>query len=348
MNLCDKLKKYPRKTITWKQIAELIGVHDEESLYAEIQNCMVSGKLKPISSQGTNGNNKFPLFIKYRIQNSETENAFIVHEITSLHSALQKDGYLQKHLEQYQKYRTPLQALSKYLFQTAEISVPVSRKERSFEIFGEEKQLDDSGFQRVLNKLGVHAERLAYYNTPGDTFYDFIPVKKSHMSILICENKDIWYNLRRMMFEQQKTVLWGHKIDGVLYGQGNQVTSPAALSNYTKFLNLVEPQYFYWGDIDREGFNIFLRLQQANPTLPISMFISGYAKMLRLAEGKVMPHSHDRRNRMENYSPIYALFPAYTQTVLKEIMEENIRIPQEIVSYAVLLQEMKSECPRQS
>lgn len=348
MNLCDELKNYPRKTITWQQIAELIGVHDERSLHAEIQNCIDSGKLTPMSSQGTNGNNKFPLFVKYRVQNSEAEDAFMVREIASLHSALQKDGYLQRHPEQYRKYRIPLQTLSKYLFQNAEIPIQISRKERSFEIFGEEKQLDDSGFQRVLNRLSIHAERLAYYDTPGDTFYDFIPAQKSRMSILICENKDIWYNLRRMMFEQKKTVLWEHKIDGVLYGQGNQVTSPAALSNYTKFLNLVEPQYYYWGDIDREGFNIFLRLQQANPTLSISMFVSAYKAMLRLAEGKIMPHSHDHRNRMENYSPIYALFPACTQSVLKKIMEENIRVPQEIVSYAVLLQEMKSECPVQS
>ena len=347
MNLCDELKNYSRKTISWQQIADLINVHDERSLHAEIQNCIDSGKLTPMSSK-TNGNNKFPLFAKYRVQIPEAENARLVQEIASLHSALQKDGYLQKHPEQYRKYRTALQALSEYLFQTVGIPVPVSRKERSFEIFGEEKQLDDSGFQRVLSKLSVHAERLAYYDTPGDTFYDFIPAQKPRMSILICENKDIWYNLRRMMFEQKKTVLWGHKIDGVLYGQGNQVTSPAALSNYTKFLNLVEPQYFYWGDIDREGFNIFLRLRQVNPTLSISMFISGYKAMLRLAEGKVMPYSHDHRNRMENYSPIYALFPACTRSVLKEIMEENIRVPQEIVSYAVLLQEMKSECPRQS
>jgi len=60
-------------------------------------------------------------------------------EISALHPLLQSNGYLQSKPEEYKKYRLQLQKLDRYLFYRSENTISISRKERSFEIFDEEK-----------------------------------------------------------------------------------------------------------------------------------------------------------------------------------------------------------------
>lgn len=51
-----------------------------------------------------------------------------------------------------------------------------------------------------------------------------ISLKKEQYGLLICENKDIWFNIRRCMFENNYKSLFGMHIDGVVYGDGNKVS----------------------------------------------------------------------------------------------------------------------------
>ena len=341
MRLYDHLQNIKSGYWTLEQLRELAGIHDEADLYAQIQECQEHELLSPVKAGGTNGNRQFPLYMKYRIIHPEAEDDAALREIRALHSALQRDGFLLQHPERYRKYSGELRALSRWLFHNPVPPVAVSRKERSFEIFDEEKQMEDTGFRRLLRQLGVDEERLAFYDTPSGAFYDYIPVRADRMSLLICENKDIWYNLRRMMFEMGKTVLWGRKLDGVLYGQGNQVTAPSALTEYTRFLGLEQPEYLYWGDIDREGLHIYQRLRAANPALSVELFRPAYTAMLRRGEGRTLPKSQDGRELSADFGEVYALFPERWRDLLQGIIANNRRLPQEIISFAVLLQEME-------
>ena len=340
MRLCEQLQKARAGYLTIEQLRGLAEAHDEEDFFFQIQECMEYGLLSPVKKSPTNGNLRFPLRMKYRITHAKAADNDVLYEIRALHSALQRDGFLLKHPEQYRNYSAQLQALSRWLFRNPGQPVAVSRKERSFEIFDEEKQMEDAGFQRLLHQLGIGAERLACYDTPGDSFHDFIPVRKPEMFLLICENKDIWYNLRRMIFEKKKTVLWGQRLDGVLYGQGNQAAAPNSLTEYTRFLGLEQPRYLYWGDIDREGLRIYLRLREVNPELSVTLFLPGYIAMLRRAEGRRIPKSQDMRDLGTDFRELYALFPERWRDILRGMIEDNRRIPQEIISFAVLLQEM--------
>ena len=56
---------------------------------------------------------------------------------------------------------------------------------------GDEKALDNH--LRLLRSIGVSGEDLYYYETPEQCFSDYIPLRKSKMTLLICENKDIWF-----------------------------------------------------------------------------------------------------------------------------------------------------------
>lgn len=342
MDIHKILAKHRQKTITKAELEGYIGITSDENLFTQINDCISEGILSPIKNSGTNGNARYPLYMKYRIIKQEDNYSTELSEIKALHILLQKNGLLVKKPQLYAENREALSALSSYLFRRSTNCVPVSRKERSFEIFGEEKLLDDTTFRNVLKKLDITDDDLRLYDTPLHCFYDYIPYRKEGMTLLICENKDIWFDLRRMMSEHNASIIWDTKIDGVIYGGGNNVTEKTgALTEYTRFLGVDRVHFLYWGDIDREGLNIFLRLCSANPSLEIYLFLSAYIQMLHRAENMKIPQSKDNRNKLDDYTEIIALFNDSDKKLLCDSLDTNKRIPQEIISFSVLLEEMR-------
>jgi hypothetical protein len=254
---------------------------------------------------------------------------------------MQRNDYLKNHPTAFQEHQDTLEALSSWLFQNHSNPIAVSRKERSFEIFGAEKVLDDSSFKTLLNNMKINADTLCFYDTPAYCFHDYIPKLSNKMCLLICENKDIWFNLRKMLYEYRRNELWKTSLDGVIYGEGNRICEEGALTEYTRFLGVKNVQYLYWGDIDREGINIAIRLFQNNPDLEIVPFRAAYLQMLKRAKDCHIVFSDDTRERMEDYASFMASFETDEQTILYEKIQQNLHIPQEIISFAVLLDEMR-------
>ena len=336
-----ELLTFPRKTITKTELVKLTGISDESALFQQLKPHIHSGLLKPFGKE-TNGNRRYPLHLKYRIVKPAADHSAALAGIAGLHSLLQANGALVRHPEWYELHCDALQCLSAYLFRRPAEEIPVSRKERSFEIFGEEKLLDDDSFCHMLKSLEITEEMLGFYDTPAYCFHDYIPQRLPQMTLLICENKDIWFNLRRRMFEDHARTLWETPIDGVVYGEGERICKQdGALTEYTRFLGDCQVQYLYWGDIDREGLNIFLRLVRANPGLEIRLFDRAYKEMLHRAAHIRIPHSADLRGQQEDYNPVLAQFPEPDRQLLQNALADNLRIPQEIISYAVLRQEMR-------
>ena len=335
------LRKHNKKTISKKELENMFSAFSDEELYAIVKKLSDDSILRPVISSQTNGNRKYPVYMKYRIsfENSSFENEYM--EIEKLHPVLQTAGLLKSKPDIYRRYREQLLMLDRYLFSRNCCNVSVSRKERSFEIFGEEKVLDNRTFCVVLQKLGIDNNTLLFYDTPEFCFNDYIPVKKPKMTLLICENKDIWFNIRRMMFENHAMILFGIQLDGVVYGCGNKIAGKDALTAYTSFMGGSDISYFYWGDIDRAGLNIFLSAVRQNPSLSIQLFVPGYEEMLRLAKDRKIPDSADRRKVTDDYSSIFAAVDREFRNAFEENIRNNKRIPQEIISYAFLKNNMR-------
>ncbi len=334
-----KLQSWSRNTIEKYELEKLLQTRSDAELYRLIEDAVFRGSLMPVKAAGTNGNRTYPVYLKYRIRKNDKQED-MQKEIELLHPAMLRSSYLQKHPNAYLMHRVALLRLNEYLFRSQH-SVPVSKKERSFEIFDEEKQLEDRSLCTLLDKLGLTPDVLGYYETPEYCFHDYIPQRKDKMTLLICENKDIWFNIRRRMYEDNASVLFGVSIDGVVYGNGNKISMPGGLKSYTDFLGAGDVRYLYWGDIDREGFNIFLSVGRSNPGLVIKPFVEAYSEMIRLSEGRRIPDSTDHRERMGDYSELFACFPVELEAKLKEYIRENKRIPQEIISYQSLLHVMR-------
>lgn len=332
MELVNKLKALKKKTITKSELEKILNTTDPESVYNAIQEN--SDILIPVVSSKTNGNRRYPIYLKYRIAFEQKDNDEAVTAINSLHPRLLKNGWLISHPDDYIKYKSIIDKVSEYLFRDEDNEF-ISRKERSFSLFDEEKVLDNPGVKSLLKQLNLSNDDLGMYDTPGYCFNDYIPSKKDKLVLLVCENKDIWFNIRRLMFECGRFIFFDTAIDGVVYGCGNDVTTPSGLSEYARFMKS-EVQFLYWGDIDRAGLDIFLRAQKANPQSRIDLFLPGYEKMLDLAGGRLIPDSEDSRTINANFASVYDCFNVEYAEKLRLYVENYKRLPQEIISYEVL------------
>jgi hypothetical protein len=315
-------------------LENLFNTKSDEELFNLI--CDNRELFKPIVGSKTNGNRKYPIYMKYRVLLPEEQQDDYSDEIKKLHPMLQANGWLISHQFEYKKYTTQLNQINTYLFTRKLNDEPISRKERSFSIFNEEKMLDDCGIRSLLSHLDLDEQKLAFYDTPEYCLNDFISVRRADMTLLICENKDIWFNVRRLMFEDEKRNFFGTSMDGVVLGSGNRVCEKKCLSAYTHFLKAQKVSYLYWGDIDREGLDIYLRLKRDNPELLIELFIPGYEMMLSLSKTTNLPDSADQREHKNTYEEIYSIFESEKADLLREYINQNKRLPQEIISYAIL------------
>ena len=345
MDIKKKIMEYKRSTIDYYGLIELSGCKRDADLYLIVTELVKEGILSPVKNARTNGNRTYPISMKYRIISQEDYSEEI-NEMTLLHPLLLKTGHLQAKPEYYRKYKKELNQLSDYLF-LEKSAISVSRKERSFDIFDDEKKLEDRPFCSLLNRLGVTPDRLLYYSTPEQCFNDYIPFNKSRMKLLILENKDLWFNIRRRMFEDRCKEIMGTKIDGVIYGEGNRISENGALDAYTAFLNADTVHYLYWGDIDKAGIDIYLSVLENNPNITIELFKPGYEMMLveninRVADGRALPDSDDTRPHAgKDYESILKMFPRDMTESILEIFRSNKRLPQEIINYECLLKHMR-------
>ncbi len=333
--LYKALQDFPRKRITLEELSGLCT--DSDNFYEQIKEMTDNGVLMPVKSSGTNGNQKNPLFMRYTIC-FENKIQVSPDEIYALHPRLSANGYLLCNRMQYVNNKAFLCRLSEWLTDH-EGSDMMSRRERSFSIFGEEKELDNH--LRLLEAIGISGDTLRYYETPEQCFSDYIPVRKPDMTLLICENKDIWFNIRRLMYESEANTLFDTKIDGVIFGQGNEITGENKLRSYAAFLRADTIHFLYCGDIDRAGFDIFQRLCKAAEEQHIELFLPAYRKMLELCRNIQLPDSEDERCIIPEMSGILPKFLADEQEQLTQILQYNKRLPQEILSYPVLADNMR-------
>ncbi len=338
MDIKDKLSEYGKKSITLDNLATLLnmGIVDTKELFDAVSLLVDNMILEPVKSSGHNGNRKYPMYKKYRIVMIEEPSAEAEKQVRQLHPALRKSGYLSSHIKEYLKNKEVIDSLNKYLF-SKKVGEPVSRKERSFEIFGREKVLDDSEVKTLLRHVMITDSDLGFYDTPEYCFHDYIPERKNDLTLLICENKDIWFNIRRCMFEDHFKSLFGVAIDGVVYGNGNKVSQKqGALVEYVRFMGNPNVTFLYWGDIDREGFDIFRRTREVNASMNIELFLPGYKKMIERARNVSLEDSPSAKKEGVSFVDLFEGFSADEQIFLNRVLGENKLIPQEIIPYTVL------------
>ncbi|MCT4509725.1 MAG: DUF2220 domain-containing protein [Tepidibacter sp.] len=325
---------FKKKIVSVNEIQEYFKIQDYIELVNFIKDLTQGGKLKEVKTSKLNGMNP-ALFNKYRILTKGVDNTKYIDEINySFYFTFNKDYYL-SNIDKYKKDRSYIEKLTNYFRNYSErLDIPMAINERSYDIFSEEKFLKYEGGLRILKNLGISLESINIYTTP-EPFVYFSKNKDNNQDVLIIENKDTWYTLRKLMIENQNTFL-GASFSTIIYGQGKCIEKSLEEYEFTVEKYLFNPnKLIYWGDIDYEGIGIYERLKEKYETkFKIELFRQAYKEMVKKSKKIDLNFSKDKQNK--NIKGIFYDELKDIEADIKNILERGEYIPQEILNYQIL------------
>lgn len=344
MEPLEKVLKNASKTITDVELQQILQESDYDRFHSEVEKLVASGALTPVKSSKKNGRIP-PLFNKYRIVKPQEENTHYLEAIRRLNPVLSIAGYLHRP-QLYKKHLQIVEGISKYLWFSQDLLArPMSRKERSFSVWGREKLLDEhlSLVKEVLKFNGLEEGFLNYYDTP-EPFFEYLHERGELTTVLVIENKDTWFTFRKLMQDTGKNRIADTIVNVLLYGEGNKITKRGALEEYNDAMLSGEgraSRFLYFGDLDWEGIRLFFRTREANPSLELTPFSSLYRLMLERAAKVELPKSPDHRGVIGPLPEFLSLLGLAEGRDLMRLLAEGKYIPQEIVNYQVVANLLK-------
>lgn len=321
------------KKILLEKLLEGCKELEYQKQYEYVVRLLEERKIKPVKSSRLNG--KSPaLYREYWLVEDLREHEEYIEELRyDIVPDISVDYYL-RHLESYEADREWVLLLSQYLKNRREtLRFTVSSNERSFEIWGREKFLSKGQGKRILKRCGLEMSFFNIYETTEPLAY-YSRTRNVPQNLLILENKDIFFSMRRHLLEGNETIL-GIKIDTLIYGEGKSI-----FRIFQDFDLCVEPymkaegnQLYYFGNLDYEGIGIYENLSEIfNQKWNIIPFVSGYEKMLEKAKRAAgIPKTKEGQNRnIKDF--FFSYFSEEKVKWMKEILQEGYYIPQEILN----------------
>ena len=345
------------KRISLENILESRQNVSYEQQYQYILTLLSKGRIKPLKASGTNG--KHPaLYREYWLLEKEKDYGALEQELKyRLHPLISIDYYL-SHLKNYEQDRQWILRLSEYLRQNREkLEDRESVNERSFEIWSREKFLSRGPGRRILKNCGLSESFLNIYQTTEPLAY-YTHTRKVPQNLLILENKDTFYSMRRHLLEKSDGVpkegggkgnpmiaerdgfILGMGIGTLIYGAGKGI-----LRSFLEFDLCAEPymkdggnRIYYFGDLDYEGIGIYESLaKMVSDKWEIRPFVRAYEAMIEKADGTCgllnLPDTKEQQNRNIR-EKFFSHFDGEMVSGMKTVLEAGKYIPQEILNIA--------------
>lgn len=303
--------------------------------YEYIRKLLEEGRIKPVKASKTNGK-KPALYREYWILEETKDYSSYIEEIKYTFSTMISVDYYLAHLDIYEEDRPWVLMLNEYLknHQDAMLT-PESVNERSFEIWNREKFLDRGSGKKILKRCGIEIESLNIYRTTEPMAY-YTHTRTTPQNLLILENKDPFFSMRNYLLSGH-TEIFNIEMGTLIYGAGKGI-----IRSFQDFDLCAEPYMkapgntiYYFGDLDYEGIGIYENLaEKFRDRWEIKPFVPAYKAMLEKAESVTMlPETKEQQNRNID-TRFFSCFDDITVEKMKEILEKDRYIPQEILNIA--------------
>lgn len=330
----EKIDKLKAAIIQLDELEKLYSISSYKELFNKVNDLIEAGKLSPVKSSGGNGKNP-TLFKKYRIIKVKDDNNQLIDEIFYKLSTRFNVEYYKNHLDKYKEHRAAILKLNDFFLNNQELlSVRVSMNERAFQIWGREKFLQKENGKTIVKNLGLELGNLNYYDTSEPLAY-YSKSKKAPQKILILENKDTYYTMRRHLIAGGEAIL-GEEIGTIIYGKGKNINKA-----FSDFKISVEDYVcdsrntiLYFGDLDYEGIIIYEGLYKMfGEEYKVSPFINGYKKLIDKINyaHKDLPSTKEGQNRNIQDIFLREFHKEYVEKI-KNILEADLYIPQEALN----------------
>lgn len=301
--------------------------------YEYIKGLLDAGRIKPVKSSGKNGK-KPALYLEYWLIDEQVDYSNLEQELLfEMDLGINIDYYMHN-LPVYDKDREAVRQLHDFLLKQKQLlQTAVSYNERSLQIWGYEKFLSQGNGKTILKHCGLDLAFLNCYSTT-EPFAYFTLTRKTPQKLLIIENKDTFFSMRRHLLDGHATIL-GEKIGTLIYGAGKRV-----ISSFQQFALSAEPymlhennEFLYFGDLDYEGIGIYENLAACfRGQAEIKPFVAAYENMLTKSKTlSKLPTTKEGQNR-QLQGVFFEYFPAAMQQNMQAVLEQDVYIPQEILT----------------
>lgn len=328
----SELSKIKNNRFYYYEFMEAYHIDDYETLRSKIDALMKQGKIVPIKKSGLTSFRP-SIYQEYKKMIHKPDFSYLENEIRALHPTLNISGYL-NNTGTYAKNQDAVRTLSDYLWnKKEELEWEMSVKERSYAIWKDEKFLESKAGRQICSQNGFTFESLNCFYAPESFFHIDLPHSKRKTTALIIENKDTWYSIGRVLKKmKEEQLFWGLECNLLIYGEGNKVTRNNAITEFMQDYTNHEFEVYYAGDIDVAGINMLYGCMEANPKIVIQPFISLYKRMIKETEVDALMGTADNRG-LAYREEFLACFTRYEQEILRKVLDNNKRIPQEILNY---------------
>jgi len=326
------MNQWPKKKISLAELEQQYQPKDYAQLVEWVRQWIAQGVLKPVQRSRSNGKQP-PLPQTYWVIQVRPQDDQFVEELRyQLHPALQNEYYLH-HLAQYEEDRSYVLALNQFWKTKRDLlQQAVSCNERSFQIWQAEKFLLEGAGQRILKHVGLTLEDLQIYQTTEPLAY-YAHHKQTPQNVLVIENKDTFYSMRRHLLSGAQTIL-GMPVGTLIYGAGKKI-----LRMIVDFPISAEPYmmdtrnaFYYCGDLDYEGIAIYQGLRsRAASYFALQLFTEAYQAMLCKAAEINLPTTKEGQCPVA-LDDFLSYFSAAEQKQITQCLEDRRYIPQEILT----------------
>ena len=215
------------------------------------------------NGRGQNGNpkqqGKSLAEVPYIRRGGQTE-ADLRARIVQLDQRFWLNGWLLSHPGAFQLYEKELLALNEFVVSGTMIG-DVTRRQLAYQMGGDEKffEYGSDGF-KLLRSMGVE-DLIRHRPMPKADLVFHAPIRRKHMRVLVTENLDPWLDVHDLMYEEGATKILGERIHAVVLGGGMPVLEQNRLHLLLDTLHAETYEVLYWGDIDRAGLDILIKLR---------------------------------------------------------------------------------------
>lgn len=316
------LKSYKNKEVSLIELESLFSGDTDYNSFANIVKLFEGNNiLKPVKTHRTN-NKPIPLYNTYRINKSYFKDQ-LLDQIQTFKLKANKNIDLQKYFtlgeKEWIKDLPYIRIIDNYIKENGLPNSDASAPERSYEIVGDEKWIDEKRGKALLQRLNLWDKlKISYNLDPLMIAINPNNVNRPTHIHMVVENKATFYDFLDGIGDTQFTSL--------VYGAGWKIVGNITMLEKQLGLTNSHHKLFYFGDLDYEGISIWNTLnEKINITPAVDFYIALIMK--NATQGK----ENQRENR-EAVNTFASYFQELEGKKIKELLKDRYYYPQEGLS----------------
>lgn len=247
------------------------------------------------------------------------------------------NGWLLSHPGAYTLYERELTSINDALVNGA-LPGDITRRQLAYQMGGDEKFFEyGSDGLKLLRAMGME-DLVRHRPLPKPDLLYHAPRRRKHMRVLVTENLDPWLDVHDLMYEEGRSTILGERIHAVVLGGGTPILEHNRLALLLDTLRADSLEVLYWGDIDRAGVDIMVRLRDVlGDGYPFKPFTPAYQLMVeRAMERYPDPRDNERTGQeslgMPDLSMLCDGLTDEAAAYVRAVVEGCRLVPQEILT----------------